>query len=114
MLYLTSWRRLHLPEGIVRVGISLGIPRGWHGLREPRLTPSAWSMLRLPRDQFEAALAEQLAAHDPHEVYRDLIERTMPLIPALCCWEILGGANWCHRTQVGRWLSVAGLVRELP
>ncbi len=110
MIYTSFWNR-PLPEGMVRVAISRGVPKGWDGLREPRLTPASWSMIRLPRDAFNAAFAAQLAESDPEVVYVDLLRMCDGLIPVCCCHE--AAVESCHRRLVIPWLRSAGPVEEL-
>jgi hypothetical protein len=85
------------------VGISLGVPGFFKGLRYPPLHPTR-AMLRLSRSDFETAYSALLSTLDAAVVWRELHELAGPS-PILLCWE--SPNQYCHRRLVSTWLELS-------
>jgi hypothetical protein len=106
-----------LPEGHVRVGISRGVPR--RGLQAGfrlyrKLAPGAWFNDGLDPTEWEARYrTEVLDRLDPRVVQDEIMQRAGDQIPVLCCFERVGGGQWCHRALAAAWLA-EGLGVAVP
>lgn len=92
-----------VPAGMRAVGISQGVPKWFAGVVDRRLAPS-WTMLKLPREEYDARFMEMLVNLDPQQIAEELNGAV------LVCWEapIIAG---CHRRIVAEWLETAlGIV----
>jgi len=56
---------------------------------------------------FTALYREVLSKLDPPQVVDELMRIADGKIPVLCCFEKVGGPQWCHRSQAAAWLSEA-------
>jgi hypothetical protein len=95
----------NIPPVLEPVCIARGKPRfvKFNGRVELALAPTP-AMLKMPRDQFDAAFAAQLATLDPKEIQARLGDNAV-----LLCWEKPG--EGCHRRIVAEWLEAAlGIV----
>lgn len=103
-MFTSNFARVrHLPAGLTPVSIARTAPRWYVGAKESLLAPDA-KILRLPRAEFDAAFAEQLARLDPREIFERLGDASV-----LVCYE--GPGYWCHRRLVAEWFeSALGVV----
>lgn len=80
------------------VAICRGVPAWYKGRRYIELAPT-WAMLKLPREEFEAAYrSEILEKLDPTIVLDQL-----GIDSIILCWEPTG--VYCHRRIVAEWLE---------
>lgn len=98
-----------LPADHVKIGISRGVPRrmaaGYRLYRE--LAPGAWFNRVSTEEYIRRYQAEILDQLDPHAVAEQLADLTRGAIPVLCCFERVGGPDWCHRALAAQWLAEA-------
>lgn len=91
-----------------RIGISLGIPKGFESL--PTYLPLAPTSAILhieDEEQYERRYLALLRGLDARKVERDLKALVPGHEPVLCCWEKppFTEANWCHRRMAAAWLE---------
>ena len=79
------------------ISISVGKPKGWHGLSLDQLAPT-WGMLKMSRGDYDKAYMEILGNLDPLQILAKL-----PYRSALLCWEEPGVG--CHRRIVAQWIE---------
>jgi hypothetical protein len=97
-----------LPPDHVKIGISRGVPRRMTGYRLfRRLAPGPWFNSVSTEEYRQRYRDEVLARLDPHQVAAQLRELAGDRIPCLCCFERVGGRQWCHRSLVAEWLAEA-------
>ena len=109
-IYTASWFT-KLPEGVFRISISRGAPRGtpggWKGYRA--LAPGAWFKTASPAEYLQRYRDEVLAPLDPAGVVADLTKLSGGAPAALLCFEhptkIHRGEQWCHRHLAATWLE---------
>ena len=93
-----------LPDDHIKIGISRGTPRfriapGWR--RYIPLNPGPW----LTAPDFTARYQDLLSRLDPERVLEELLQLSGGRVPVLCCFEKVGGAQWCHRSLAAAWLA---------
>jgi hypothetical protein len=99
-----------LPDDHVRIGISRGVPRfgkigkGYRMYR--KLAPGPW-FNSTSATEFTSLYGELLGRLDPQQVHDDLMRIADGRVPVLCCFERVGGPQWCHRSQAAVWLAEA-------
>jgi len=87
-----------LPEDLVPVGISQGVPAWYKGRVEKCLAPS-WAMLKLSPEEYDSQYkAAVLSKLDPKAIFELLGDNAVML-----CWEEPGFR--CHRRLVAEWLE---------
>jgi hypothetical protein len=106
MIKTGSWFG-ELPPDHIRIGISRGVPRrmvpGYRMFRA--LAPGPWFNSLSTEAFIERYQTEVLDRLDPLQVL-DRIQRLADArIPVLCCFERVGGPQWCHRSQAASWLA---------
>jgi len=103
-----------LPADHIRIGISRGSPRyfaaGYRIYR--RLAPGPW-FNSSTASEFTELYRQILDRLDPAEVLRDLQRISYGKTPVLCCFERVGGPQWCHRSLAASWLAQS-LGIEVP
>ncbi|MBS7703281.1 hypothetical protein [Chelatococcus asaccharovorans] len=109
-IYTASWFA-QLPDGIVRVGVSRGVPRGQPAgyRRYTKLNPGSWFNSVGSEEYLRRYKAEVLGRLMPDQVAKDLEALTGGKPAALLCYEsplrIEAGSQWCHRHIVAAWLE---------
>lgn len=95
-----------LPLGLVRVGISRGMPRGMPaGYRMYRkLAPGPWFKSVDESEYQRRYFKEVLGQLDPVAVIAELQALTDGAPAALCCFERANDDHFCHRAFVSAWL----------
>lgn len=103
---VTSCWSAKLPDGLARIGISRGPPRGQRGYRMYRpLMPGAWFRAVPPRE-FHKLYVMQLAGLDPERAVGEISKLAAGKTPALLCFEAPPpDPRWCHRGLVAGWLK---------
>jgi hypothetical protein len=99
-----------LPPDHARIGISRGVPRFGAAGKGYRLfkalNPGPWFRSCATAEEYvERYAAEILGPLDPVKVAEQLLELAGGRVPTLCCFERVGGPQWCHRSLAARWLS---------
>lgn len=111
MIYTSYFAGLrYLPESIVPIAISRGVPDWFEGERYSKLAPS-WELVqdykRTGNTHFYAIrYGSALRKLDIHEVIADLNEISEGRSFALICFE--KPSNFCHRHIVADWLNKNG------
>lgn len=109
-------------RGAGAIAISRSVPKYLAGInRYEALAPPGWmqrSLIDQPEKWQRRFRKVVLAKLDPHQVWEELHELAgAGNEPVLCCWERLEDeTEFCHRTEVARWLSeaIGAPVDELP
>lgn len=95
----TSCWSAKLPDDIVRIGISRGVPRrspaGYK--RFPPLYPGAWFRSASEDEYVRLYGAEVLSHLDPGQLVANLLRISGHRPLALLCFERCGIDGWCHR-----------------
>lgn len=105
MKIVTSSWFVALPDGIVRVGISRGTPRGQQSYKMYRaLAPGPW-FRSVDYDTYQRRYFGMLEERDAARVVDDLERLAGGRDVALLCFEPpQPGPKWCHRALVSVWL----------
>lgn len=83
-----------------------GVPRGFR--RYSKLNLGPWFRTCETAEEYIRLYAtEILAPLDPSLVVAELEEMAAGRVPVLCCFERVGGSQWCHRSPVSGWLVKA-------
>lgn len=101
-----------LPEDVVCISISRGIPSWYHGKSYNKLAP-LWDTVKRYKNgglwtwYIEEYYDTVLNKLDPQEVYKDLMEISGGKDVVLLCYEKSG--DNCHRHLVAGWFEKAGI-----
>jgi hypothetical protein len=107
VIYTSSWFTA-LPEGMLRLGISRGTPRGFPAgyRRLPELQPGTWFNSVSESEYRRRYFDEVLGRLNPEALVKKIETLAAGQTPVLVCYEAPADDKaWCHRGYVSAWLQ---------
>jgi len=113
MIYTTYYANLRkLPDNIVPIAISRGVPNWFQGKTYSKLAPP-WSLVSAWKengneDEYREVYFKILEQLDVDKVVKELIDLAGTDDIALVCYE--KPSDFCHRHMVAGWLEMNGYL----